>query len=309
MLSVVITAHNEGDELLRTVESVERSSSGEVEIIVIDEASTDRACDAVRRPGVTVIRHEQRVGVAHSRNEGARRSRGSTIAFIDGHQRFSPKCLQKCAALALERQAIVWPDVSGLEHQTVRTKHGATFAQSECDKYFTARWCHQRPHRRISRISSLRCPGYVVPRTVYPQVCWMPELRGWGGSEAVMSLKAFFQAVPILHLCGPLARHMFKKKFHYDVTSHEIWRNQALTARICFQDRTWSEYWLPVVFHKHLSAEAMGELQSTSVQDQALEFNRQKRRRDREYWTRLLRRPVPAELRRTTVGYRGITSA
>lgn len=303
MLSVIITAHNEGDELRRTVDSIQSSTHNESEILVIDEASTDDSCDGLERDGVRVIRHQRRIGVAFSRDHGVHLASGDVVAFVDGHQRFSPGCLDRCAEAARKQTAVVWPDVRGF-HRRSRLTHGASFRLCPRRNYFSASWRNSRPFGRLSRISSLRAPGYVVPRSVYDRIRWIPELRGWGGSEACLSLKAFFLDVPILHLCGPVARHLFKQAFQYDVTSQEVWRNQALIARVCFDERTWFEHWLPSVFDGHLSDSACEDLELDSVRQQQQQFQKQRVRTDREFWTDLLRTAEPGSLRQTSVGWR-----
>ncbi|MBM4077059.1 MAG: glycosyltransferase family 2 protein, partial [Planctomycetes bacterium] len=69
-LSVVMTAHNEGDEVRKTIDSIRTASSIPCSICVIDDASTDACCDGVASDDIQVIRHDQRSGVARSRREG-----------------------------------------------------------------------------------------------------------------------------------------------------------------------------------------------------------------------------------------------
>jgi len=299
-LSVVITAHNEGDELGRTIESVRNTTREHVEIIVVDDGSTDGCCDSVQGPALRLIRHTQRQGVAPSRNAGVKAASGAILAFIDAHQRFSPQCLDRCAEVAAAQNAIVWPDVCGFGSQASLI-HGASFCVCPETGGFAATYRTTRPICRISRITALRAPGYVLPRKVYDQVKWPAPLRGWGASEAAIGLKAFFLGVPILHLCGPFARHLFKKSFQYEVNSEGVTWNQAVIARVCFEDRTWHEYWLPHVFAKDLPDSTLRELDSPSIRDEQRQFQRRKVRSDRDFWRWLLKVPEPQCLRRTSV--------
>jgi glycosyltransferase involved in cell wall biosynthesis len=296
LISVVITAHNEGDELGRTIQSIRENTEAAHEIILVDDGSTDGSCEPFRSDAVRLISHPTRVGVAYSRHEGSLATRGDAIAYLDGHQRLSHRCLDQCAELAIREGAIVWPDVCGFEaHEGI--VHGAYFTMSPARRVFAAEWKVRRPSRPVTAISSLRIPGYVIPRSVYHGVSWIRSLRGWGASEAAVSLKAFFTGVEILHLCGPVAKHQFKKSFNYRVRSAEVWRNQALIARVCFDDRTWHDYWLPEVFEAHLSDEVRRELESDVVQAEHEEFGRIKICEDRDFWTSLIFRELPAMLR------------
>jgi hypothetical protein len=136
-----------------------------------------------------------------------------------------------------------------------------------------------------------------VPRNLFDNLRWIPQLRGWGGSEAAIALKAFFLGIDILHVCGPVTRHLFRPKFGYAVCDEEVSRNHALITRVCFDDRTWFEHWLPRVFEGHLSPEAVRDLEAPDVVAEHKEFMRLKRRPDREFWLGLLRRKEPDNLR------------
>ena len=296
LVSVIITAHNEGAEVLRTIESVEANTKAPIEFLVVDDGSTDGCCANLDRERLRVIRHDNRVGVAYSRNAGAHAARGEVLLFLDGHQRVSPGCLERCAAVALERQAIVWPDVRALHNRT-SVAHGAFFRLGEDGNPFTATWNPSRLGRGITKITSLRAPGYFVPRKLFDQLCWISQLRGWGGTEAAIALKAFFLGIDILHVCGPLARHRFRPTFQYSVHEEAVCRNHALIARVCFDDRTWFEHWLPRVFDGHLSPETLRDLEAADVVAEHREFMKRKRRPDREFWLGLIRRKEPENLR------------
>lgn len=296
LISVVITAHNEGEELGRTIQSIRENTQAAHEIILVDDASTDGSCEPYRRDSVRLISHHTRIGVAYSRHEGSLAAHGQAIAYLDGHQRLTDRCLDQCAELALREGAIVWPDVCGFEaHEGI--VHGAYFTMSPTRRVFAAEWKVRQPSRPVTAVNSLRIPGYVIPKSVYSHVSWIRGLRGWGASEAAVSLKAFFAGIEMLHLCGPVAKHQFKKSFNYRVCSAGIWRNHAVIARVCFDDRTWHDYWLPEVFQSHLSREVRRELESDLIQAEHDEFMRIKIREDRDFWTSLIFRELPAALR------------
>jgi glycosyltransferase involved in cell wall biosynthesis len=84
-VSVVIPARNEAKHIDRCIEGirVQEGVDGDVEILVVDNGSTDGTGEVARRMGVRVI--EQGAGTVGSlRNAGARETRGEVIAFVDG---------------------------------------------------------------------------------------------------------------------------------------------------------------------------------------------------------------------------------
>jgi len=294
-LSVVITAHNEGGELLRTVKSVAKRTETSFEVVVVDDGSTDESCSDLSGLGIRLIQHQERVGVAYSRNAGCAAARGNVLAFLDGHQRLSRGCLDRCARLALQRQAVVWPDVRKLGGRGW-TGHGARFQLCPKRGYFSAKWILDEPSERVAPIHALMAPGYVMPRAVYDRVGWVNALRGWGGSEAAIGLKAFFLDVPLVHACGPVTYHLFRGEFPYQTSWDSVWRNHALLARVCFSGDTWHRYWLPNVFERHLTRETQLELESAGVKEEHAKFQERRVRSDDEFWTNLLNRGLPAVL-------------
>jgi glycosyltransferase involved in cell wall biosynthesis len=290
-ITVVVTAHNEGVELRRTLCSVVENTRQLAEIIVVDDGSDDASCATLVDDRVRVIRHDRRTGVAYSRNEGSRIATGDVLCYLDAHQRVGKGCLDRLAQLALERQAVTCPDIRDYGFFGWRM-YGAHFRLCPDRGFFSARW-RQLSLGRVSKVTGLRAPPYLIPRSLYPSVAWSPALRGWGASEASMVVKSFFMGISILHVSGPLARHRFQKQAAYTITWDEVWRNQAIIARVCFDDHTWYRYWLPRVFEPHLSDTTRRDLESPAIMAEHEAFLARKVRTDRQFWTDLARTAPP----------------
>jgi glycosyltransferase involved in cell wall biosynthesis len=294
-ISVIITAHNEGAEVLRTVESVRSNTRMDHEIIVVDDASNDSSCSGLEALGVRVIRHDERVGVAYSRDEGSRAADGDAFAYLDAHQRVDAGCLDRCAELAVLHGAITCPPCRPLNRR-YPVGYGDSFQLCPERGFFSARPRITRPRQEITRVSGLRSPGYVIPRGVYGRVAWIAGLRGWGATDYSVAVKAFFADVDILHINAGATEHLFRKRIPYETSWAGVWRNQALIARVCFDDRTWTRYWLPEVFRANLSDDVLQELDSAAVLAEREAFMTEKVRPDREFWRGLLRVPEPKGL-------------
>jgi glycosyltransferase involved in cell wall biosynthesis len=82
-VSLIIPTFDRPHLLPRAVESARRAGK-DVEIIVVDDASTDSTADVCAElPGIKYVRLERNQGVAGARNVGLLESRGDFIAFLD----------------------------------------------------------------------------------------------------------------------------------------------------------------------------------------------------------------------------------
>jgi glycosyltransferase involved in cell wall biosynthesis len=97
-VSVVIPTHNRRELLAITLRSVLRQRDVDVEVIVVDEASTDGTAAMLAALGdspVRTIRHETPHGVSTARNRGAGEARGEWVAFTDDDDLWAPDKLAR----------------------------------------------------------------------------------------------------------------------------------------------------------------------------------------------------------------------
>ena len=108
-VSVVIPLYNQGGYVEEAVASVRASTHPDVEIVVVDDGSTDAATRSVfdRLDGVVKIRQENR-GLAAARNAGWQAARGDYILPLDADDRIEPTLLAKAAALLDARPELAY---------------------------------------------------------------------------------------------------------------------------------------------------------------------------------------------------------
>ncbi len=87
-ISVIVPAHNVEAYIAQCIESIFRQTFKNLEIIVIDDASTDRTYEVAREayghlPNVRIIRNDRNRGVSESRNLGMKLARGKYLYFLD----------------------------------------------------------------------------------------------------------------------------------------------------------------------------------------------------------------------------------
>jgi len=99
LVSVIIPTFNRRHILDRAISSVLRQSHPCLEIIVVDDGSSDGTEELVSsydRPEIRYIRHETNQGQNAARNTALRAARGELVAFLDSDDEWLPEFLEKC---------------------------------------------------------------------------------------------------------------------------------------------------------------------------------------------------------------------
>jgi len=84
-LSVIIPTYNRLPMLKEAVDSVLTQDFEDMELIIVDDGSTDGTAEEIKRYGgrVKFIQHSENKGVSTARNRGVLQARGKLIAFLD----------------------------------------------------------------------------------------------------------------------------------------------------------------------------------------------------------------------------------
>ena len=99
-ISVIIPLYNKAESVAATLESVLMQTVEPLEVIVVDDGSTDGSAEraeAIAARGVRVVR-QANGGVSRARNRGAAEARGSHLAFLDGDDLWSPNFIESMVA-------------------------------------------------------------------------------------------------------------------------------------------------------------------------------------------------------------------
>jgi glycosyltransferase involved in cell wall biosynthesis len=123
-VSVVIPTRNRSALLAMTVRSVLRQQNVNLEVIVVDEASTDDTLAVIAALGdnrIRTIRHSKPLGVATARNHGASEASGEWLAFLDDDDLWAPDKLaqQLNAAHEANRDWVYAGSVNIIDFQIV----------------------------------------------------------------------------------------------------------------------------------------------------------------------------------------------
>lgn len=126
-VSVIIAAYNCAPYLGSAVESALGQHGVKVEVVVVDDASTDGTVEVARRyehadtARVRVLANEVNRGPSFSRNRAIHAARGEWIAQLDGDDWFAPGRLTSLLKLAVESKAdFIADDLFMVEDRTLR---------------------------------------------------------------------------------------------------------------------------------------------------------------------------------------------
>jgi glycosyltransferase involved in cell wall biosynthesis len=105
-ISVVIPCRNGANTVAAAVRSALAQSEVPLEVIVVDDESTDESGDVARKEGARVIRNATRRNAGGSRNAGMAEAKGDLIAFLDADAVASRDWL-KIAREVLDRDSTI----------------------------------------------------------------------------------------------------------------------------------------------------------------------------------------------------------
>lgn len=135
LISVYMPTKNRASLMAEAVDSVLRQTHVDLELLVVDDGSTDDtpallAKFATQDPRMQVITHAQSQGGAAARNAAIVASKGSFVTGLDDDDTFTPDRLEQFAAAwhAYERAGSPLP--SGLYSQLSVVEHGTVVSQT-----------------------------------------------------------------------------------------------------------------------------------------------------------------------------------
>lgn len=139
MISVIIPTFNRASLISRAVKSVINQTYRDIEIVVVDDASTDNTEDVIREidcPFLHYIKLEENGGACRARNIGIKNAKGEYVSFLDSDDQWETDKLEKQMHFLLEKDAEMvacnfWYEKDGNKKVYIDPKHSEEFRFEE----------------------------------------------------------------------------------------------------------------------------------------------------------------------------------
>ena len=133
MISIVIPVYNAQQTIGCTVDSILSQKDVDIEIIIIDDGSSDNSGEICKRFSLIDERvhyvHTENRGVSEARNEGIKLSKGEWISFVDSDDQLLPNAYNSIKENLQE-------DVELIVFGYIKKTNSAIVAPSEHKKYY-----------------------------------------------------------------------------------------------------------------------------------------------------------------------------
>lgn len=243
-LSVIIPFLNEGEELRTTVSQIRNTAGSNVDIIVVDDASTDGYDyrKAVEEFGVTYVEHKERRGSGASKQEGILRSKTPYFIVFDAHMRFYDTTWWReiCHCLKNNPNAIYCLKCKPWNAETKEEfdvpAHGGARAELFSDNLYSflnLRWLSFKDSgNAVSPIPCVLGACYASSVDYWKRIRGFEGLEGYGCEEIFISLKAWQEGGGCYLMNNITVGHLFRKEFPYVVGKNEDFLNKMYIADV-----------------------------------------------------------------------------
>jgi glycosyltransferase involved in cell wall biosynthesis len=99
LTTVIVPNYNHAASLPSCLAAIEKQTYAPIEVVVVDDASTDDSVRIAESAGVTVLRNSRNVGPAATRNRGAEWAAGEFLFFVDADGALAPDAVANAVAL------------------------------------------------------------------------------------------------------------------------------------------------------------------------------------------------------------------
>jgi glycosyltransferase involved in cell wall biosynthesis len=215
--SVVIPLYNKKATVARAIRSALQQTLPPVDVLVIDDGSTDGSCEIVEEFGGAVrLVRQANAGPSAARNHGARLCAGDALVFLDADDELAPWCLAEHAAcfavgtgIELSLASVAKQYADGHSAQDILTHR----ADEEVDRFVVYRGL------RTQGVINVAACAIAIGRALFDRIDGFDEaLRCWEITDFLLRANVAAQAVG-LHRAVSVTVHELPSNSQFSRTS------------------------------------------------------------------------------------------
>ncbi len=173
LVSVIIPVYNHGRYLAEAIDSVLAQSYTPLEIIVVNDGSTDETPRVAEAYGDKIAYYyKPNAGLSHTRNFGVAHGTGKYMAFVDADDKLKPNFLAKAVAL-------------------LEADHGISFVYTQTETFGRDNTISNHAEYSVTELKEHNYinAGVVVRASVFQEVHYNQTMRsGWEDWDFYISL-------------------------------------------------------------------------------------------------------------------------
>jgi glycosyltransferase involved in cell wall biosynthesis len=247
-LSIIIPFLNEGNEVENTLESIYLHSNDNIEVIIINDASTDDFDyqSVAKKYNVHYIVNEERMGVAASRDKGVNLCSTPYFLLLDAHMRFYDhqwidKIIDQLekdsrAVLCCQSKSLCVEKREVVEDKAPSKTYGAYIDFHNHKNLLGAVWTRlEYPGNSNSDTAPIACilgAGYACSKRYWQYLKGLEGLICYGSDETYFSLKVWLEGGKCLLLKNVIIGHIYRTQFPYPVEFLHTLYNRLFIAEL-----------------------------------------------------------------------------
>ena len=227
--SFVIGSLNEGGNLKKTIQSLQANTTGDYEIIVVDDGSSDGSTGFIEKEVNDSRIHSyrtSRLGSANSKNFGAQKAQGEYICFLDAHILFKNNWWEPLMQeLEKDNAGIVAPALSSWEDPYAKA-FGMRWRNARLDMAWLPQ---QSSHPYTVPMVGLACMAFR--REIFNKVGEFDNgLKSYGNTDQEVCLRTWLLGYEVDIVPQVVVSHLFRSRFPYPVSWLNTVYNKLRTA-------------------------------------------------------------------------------
>ncbi len=212
-ISVVVAVYNTEKYLDRCIESLLKQTYKNIEIIIIEDCSTDSSRKLLKKykdnQNIKIYYNKENRGLSYSRNYGLKKSTGDFIGYIDSDDYVEPDYYEKLMnSIQNNKSDIAICDIKLVDEQTNNVQRykcyandfnvynvvNNGFAASACNKLFKRRIIEKYPFAegKVNEDIAVVIPAIIQAKKIsYADTCYFYVQRGGSIQNSKFSNKRF----------------------------------------------------------------------------------------------------------------------